>query len=390
MEENKKIQITRLGLIIIIAIVVIAIIIISVMLVMGKKKEETNQPLEENKVVENKQEQSIQEEAIEIAKDPLPQIDINTIASENSTIDGKIPCYYNPVIPKGFKAVNQEQDKTIDKAAKWGEQNSYLNGLVIEDEKQNQFVWIPVENMDLFHTTDWQKNVPKETLDKTYIEPIENETDEYKQMYRKVRKYGGFYVGRFEVGDAEAQNARTEVKNSDNIAIKKGLQVYNYVPFEQTTINKREIIGAKELAIKFGKINQYEEITTSVMYGVQWDSMLRFLASNAYNVNDSLTWGNYPNATLEYKDTQGNTYIKQQGEARLILTGNSENTKAKNIYDVAGNVYEWTQETAGTNVRVVRGGSYMVTIGQLAATRYAYNAATANNTIGFRISFYIN
>ena len=137
MEENKKIQITRLGLIIIIAIVVIAIIIISVMLVIGKKKEETNQPLEENKVVENKQEQSIQEEAIEIAKDPLPQIDINTIASENSTIDGKIPCYYNPVIPKGFKAVNQEQDKTIDKAAKWGEQNSYLNGLVIEDEKQN-------------------------------------------------------------------------------------------------------------------------------------------------------------------------------------------------------------------------------------------------------------
>lgn len=390
MEENKKIQITRLGLIAIIAIVVIAIIMISIVLVTGKKKEETNQPVEENKVVENKQEQPIQEETIEIAKDPLPQIDINTIASENSTIDGKIPCYYNPVIPKGFKAVNQEQDETIDKTAKWGEQNSYLNGLVIEDEKQNQFVWIPVENMDLFHTTDWQKNVPKETLDKTYIEPIESETAEYKQMYQKVRKYGGFYVGRFEVGDVEAQNARTEVKNSDNIAIKKGLQVYDYVPFEQTTINKREIIGAKELAIKFGKTNQYEEITTSVMYGVQWDSMLRFLASNTYNVNDSLTWGNYPNATLEYKDTQGNTYIKQQGEARLILTGNSENTKAKNIYDVAGNVYEWTQETAGTNVRVVRGGSYMVTIGQLAATRYAYNAATANNTIGFRISFYIN
>ncbi|MFR2534731.1 MAG: SUMF1/EgtB/PvdO family nonheme iron enzyme [Clostridia bacterium] len=390
MEENKKIQITRIGLIAIIAIVVIAIIIISIVLVTGKKKEETNQPVEENKVVENEQEQPIQEETIEIAKDPLPQIDINTIASENSTIDGKTPCYYNPVIPKGFKAVNQEQDETIDKTAKWGEQNSYLNGLVIEDEKQNQFVWIPVENMDLFHTTDWQKNVPKETLDKTYIEPIESEKAEYKQMYQKVRKYGGFYVGRFEVGDAEAQNARTEVKNSDNIAIRKGLQVYDYVPFEQTTINKREITGAKELAIKFGKTNQYEEITTSVMYGVQWDSMLRFLASNTYNVNDSLTWGNYPNATLEYKDIQGNTYIKQQGEARLILTGNSENTKAKNIYDVAGNVYEWTQETAGTNVRVVRGGSYMVTIGQLAATRYAYNAATANNTIGFRISFYIN
>ena len=126
------------------------------------------------------------------------------------------------------------------------------------------------------------------------------------------------------------------------------------------------------------------------MYGVQWDSMLRFLAGDKYNVNDSLTWGNYPNATLEYKDLQGNTYEKPQGEARLLLTGSSENTKAKNIYDVAGNVYEWTTETAGNNVRVVRGGCYMVTIGQLAATRYAYNAATANNAIGFRISFCIN
>lgn len=390
MEEKKKIQITRISLIVLIAVVILAIGILSVILLGGKEETKPQENIIENKEENTQIEEPTKPEEPEIAKDPLPQIALNTIAKENATINGKVPCYYNPVIPKGFKAIGSMQDSTITIEANWEQQNGYLNGLVIEDEKGNQFVWIPVENMELFHTTDWQKNMPKESIDKTYIEPADKEKEEYTNMYQKVRKYGGFYVGRFEVGDAEAKTARTEVKNSDNMAIKKGLQVYDYVPFEQTTIHKREIIGAKELAIKFGKTNQYENITTSVMYGVQWDSMLRFLAGDKYNVNDSLTWGNYPNATLEYKDLQGNTYEKPQGEARLLLTGSSENTKAKNIYDVAGNVYEWTTETAGNNVRVVRGGCYMVTIGQLAATRYAYNAATANNAIGFRISFCIN
>ena len=376
MEDRRKVRMIIMGLI---GIILMIIVVVGIIILASNGKEK-NPPIEENEIEENTQvENQIEPEEIEIAKEALPKIEINTIAKENATIDGKVPCYYNPVIPKGFKAVGNEEDETIDKAAKWGEENSYLNGLVIEDQKGNQFVWIPVENMDLFHTTDWQKNEPKETIDKTYVEPIESESEEYKTMYQKVRKYGGFYVGRFETGDADAQEPRTEVKNSDNLAIKKDMHVYDYVPFTLTTINKREITGAKELAIRFGRSNGYENITTSIMYGVQWDAMLRFIASQTYSVNDSLSWGNYPNATLEYKDKQGNTYTKKQGESRLLLTGSSENTKAKNKYDIAG-----------TDVRIVRGGSYMVTIGQLAAARYAYNATTANNTIGFRISFYID
>lgn len=380
-------------LIAIIIIVVVSTIIIAI----GISKSATKQKNEMSNVgefMENSLENDYEEDYTkldeQIAKEELPKIEKNVIAQVNSTIDGRIPCFYNPVIPQGFKAIGNEEDKTIDEQAKWGEQNSYLYGLVIEDKNQNQFVWIPVENMDIFKTTDWQKNEPKETIDATYVEPIKEEQEEYYKMYYKVKKYGGFYVGRYETGDLTAESERTSIKNSDSIGIKKYLNVYNYVPYKLSNINKREITGAEELAINFGKQNEYKTVTTSVMYGVQWDSMLRFIVSDEYNVNDSIKWGNYPTSKLNYTDINGNTYTKKNEEVRLFKTGSSEETKAKNIYDIAGNTYEWTKERTSSQARIVRGGSYVVTIGQLAATRYAYNESTANNAIGFRISFYIN
>ena len=393
MNERGNIYIPRIWLIVgIILIVVIAVSIIAISILNSSKK-----PKNEVENIEEIIENTLQNNIVDytkldegIFKEELPKIEKNTIAEKNSTIDGRIPCFYNPVIPQGFKAIGNEEDKTIDKNAKWGEQNAYLYGLVIEDKNGNQFVWIPVENMEIFKRTDWQKNAPKETIDATYVEPTKNEEEDYYKMYYKVQKYGGFYVGRYETGDLTATSERTVVKNSDSIGIKKYLNTYNYVPFKMSTINKREITGAEELAINFGKQNEYKTVTTSVIYGVQWDSMLRFVVSDVNNVNNSLRWGNYSTSELKYTDAIGNLYTKKNGEVRLLKTGASEDTKAKNIYDIAGNAYEWTKESSGSDVRIVRGGSYVVNIGQLAAARYAYNDNTANNAIGFRISFYIN
>lgn len=393
MNEKGNFYIPRIWLLVgIILAVAIAVIIIAIGIskFSAKQKNEVENVGEmiDNVLKDEKVDYTKLDEGI--TKVELPKVEKNIIAEQNSTIDGRIPCFYNPVIPQGFKAIGNEEDKTIDEKAKWGEQNAYLYGLVIEDKNGNQFVWVPVENMEIFKRTDWQKNAPKEAIDATYVEPIEDEEEEYYKMYYKVKKYGGFYIGRYETGDLTATSERIAVKNSDSIGIKKYLNAYNYLPFKMSTINKREITGAEELAINFGKQNEYKTVTTSVVYGVQWDSMLRFVVSDVNNVNNSLRWGNYSTSELNYTDANGNLYVKKNGEVRLLKTGASEDTKAKNIYDIAGNVYEWTKETSGNNVRIVRGGSYVVNIGQLAAARYAYNCNTANNAIGFRISFYIN
>lgn len=394
MDERGNIYIPRIWIILaVLAIIIVTIIIIALGMsnTTNKQKNEMENvgELFENLEKEQKDYTKLDEG---IAKKELPEIAVNVIAETDSTIDGRIPCFYNPVIPQGFKAIGTQEDKTIDEKAKWGEQNSYLYGLVIEDEKGNQFVWVPVENMDIFKRTDWQKNAPKETIDSTYVEPVEDEKEEeaYQKMYYKVKKYGGFYIGRYETGDLTAESERTTVKNSDSIGVRKYLNTYNYVPFKLSTINKREITGAQELAIKFGEQNNYKTVTTSVVYGVQWDSMLRFIVSDVYNVNNSIRWGNYSTSELTYTDVNGNSFKKENGEIRLLRTGASEETKAKNIYDVAGNAYEWTMEAAGSAVRVVRGGCYVVGVNQLAASRYSYNDNIANNAIGFRISFYID
>lgn len=393
---NEKFYIPRIWLIAIIIIIIVVSVIITAVAI--KISESTNKQKEDMNNIQNYIEnETNKNEEVDytkldegIAKIELPKIEKNVIAEQNSTIDGRIPCFYNPVIPQGFKAIGNEEDKTIDENAKWGEQNAYLYGLVIEDSNKNQFVWVPVENMNIFKTTDWQKNAPKEAIDKDYVEPIEMDKQEYYKMYYKVKKYGGFYIGRYETGDITAPSERTTIKNSDSIGIRKYLNAYNYVPYSIATINKREITGAKELAINFAKQNGYKTVKTSVVYGVQWDSMLRFIVSDKNNVNNSIAWGNYTSSEFKYTDINKNEYIKKAGEVRLLKTGASEQTKVKNIYDIAGNAYEWTQETSGNKVRIVRGGSYVVNIGQLAAARYAYNETTANNAIGFRISFYID
>ena len=392
MNENRRIYLSRILLIIFILAIVIATVVAIFLFVITPSQRQGLSNMADDNLINNVVE-SIEPDYTKldegISKEKLQKIELNEFAKVNSTIDGNIPCFYNPVIPQGFKAIGTQQDTTIDEKAKWGQENGYLYGLVIEDEKGNQFVWIPVENLDVFKTTDWQKNQPKETIDITYVEPSKEEEETYYRMYYKVKKYGGFYIGRYETGDLTATGERTEVKNSDSLGIRKHLNAYNYIPFKQTAINGREITGAQELAINFGKRNNYKTAVTSVVYGTQWDAMLRFIVSEQNNVNNSVTWGNYSGTELLYRDINGNLYRKESGETRLLHTGVSETTKAKNIYDIAGNLYEWTMETSRNETRVVRGGCYVLNIGQLAASRYAYKDTTANNAIGFRISFYV-
>ena len=296
MNEKGNLYIPRIWLVIgIISIILIVIGITAISIKLFKTNEKQKNEIENlDGIIQNEvgnQEQIDYTKLDEgIALVELPKVEKNIIAEQNSTIDGRIPCFYNPVIPEGFKAIGNEEDKTIDEKAKWGQQNAYLYGLVIEDKKGNQFVWVPVENMEIFKRTDWQKNAPKETIDENYIEPIEDEEEDYYKMYYKVKKYGGFYIGRYETGDITSTVERAAVKNSDSIGIKKYLNAYNYVPYSISTINKREITGAEELSINFAKQNGYRTVKTSVVYGVQWDAMLRFIVSDVNNVNNSIRW----------------------------------------------------------------------------------------------------
>ena len=78
-----------------------------------------------------------------------------------------------------------------------------------------------------------------------------------------------------------------------------------------------------------------------MIWGIQWDLACDFISKKGEqkSITNSTTWGNYPDSTGNAAVMDGET--KKYGSKQV--TGYSEYWKANNIYDLAGNCYEWTR-----------------------------------------------
>ena len=272
---------------------------------------------------------------------------------------------YTAVIPAGFTVSATE--------------SSIENGLVVTDgtTNQNEWVWIPVSSSDLAKmytedTTGWnmlgtsgdtavntklrtrelttqntfklgnrelKRTNPGLTEDPYYREPdvlSDYDTDQkyrtqagfgnladmatklkddYKDMIDSVRENGGFYIGRYELGKDSSNNPQVKegtVRNSTNW--------YN--------------LYSACKSFSSGKVE------ARMIWGCQWDQVCRFISTLGDNkvssLDDSTSYGNYSGST-DYK------------------TGTRNNCITNNIYDLAGNCWEWTQEAYYTSYRAIRG-----------------------------------
>ena len=161
------------------------------------------------------------------------------------------------------------------------------------------------------------------------------------------------------------------------------------------------------------------------MFGLQWDLVLAFmhnkgniadstLKSNSTaigNYRDSVfqlsqtgqyavfsnfslssTWNPSTTATTNFVDSSRNKIAQSSnGNGILVTTGTSETNKVMNIYDIAGNVYEWTLElTSNTDVPCAsRGGDFINTgSDDPAADRISFSTGSSNSVFGFRVSLF--
>ena len=255
----------------------------------------------------------------------------------------------------------------------------------------NQFVWIPV-NINEFTRTMWSNNAPTESIGTSYTEPFsgiipEDETGEnaeYGKMRASVLKNGGFYVGRYEAGCGTQRTSSNKI-TAQTLLVQKDKFVYGYVPWgaSMTSVeDASDVKGAVKLARgMYPKEDTNYGAASHLIYGVQWDSVLRFIADGTHNVTSSSSWGNNSNYT------GGGIYTKNQ----LQNTGANENWKAKNIYDIAGNAMEWTMEAYNTGVRVLRGGSCSLD-GSVASASGRGDPSpdySGNSSISFRPVLYV-
>ena len=227
--------------------------------------------------------------------------------------------YVNPPIPEGYKHV-------------CGEWN---NGFVIERcSDGSQFVWIPVGSLDSNGTLDGkdfsEKFGRRDYMNDGFSDGEFNEAlnGELLEQFKSVKKYGGFYISRYNI-------SKSSVGKPQSV---KGVKPWVNINFDD----------AKMIA---STIEDNESIKSHLTFGAEYDSILEWFIKTkvktlAEIAEDSTEWGNHWNAKNSPK------------KAVEAKTGSREKWRANNIYDLAGNVNEWTQERNKNLYRVTRGGDF--------------------------------
>ena len=253
-------------------------------------------------------------------------------------------------IPKGFTYKEGTKD----------------TGLVIQDKKGNEFVWVPATWSSYAKDTNFpsDSNDLKPTGDDTLPNGITDETAD-------VVKYGGFYIGRYEAGIPEGD---TSPSNKTEIPVsKKGVTVWTTIDYNNSKASAESMIS-----------NEY--VQTGLITGKAWDTTCHWIEDSLSSINasaslkDSRYYGNY-------KDS-----LDPANENSIIIrtAGFNEKWKIKNIYDLAGNVGEWTYEVTSNSCKFSRGGSCNDSGSEFSVSyRVGHLNSWASIYVGFRLRLYI-
>ena len=204
---------------------------------------------------------------------------------------------------------------------------------------------------------------------------MEMEID-FDKMLNSVATYGGFYIGRYQTGDLSQATPVVKRMNTD---------INNQTWY--TMWKKARKLSGTSAGVQ-------------MIWGIQWDETLKWLIDTGEKTyaevgKDSTSWGNYYDSSFTYyTNTSKSTATKAKNNGTIIPSGAYEGVNANNVYDLAGNVFDWTLESDGSGTggfRLSRGGiCYNYGSDYPAANRnYGYSPNASSDYVGLRCSLFI-
>ena len=214
-------------------------------------------------------------------------------------------------------------------------------------------------------------------------------------MLKSVYQNGGFYVGKYETGiESTPKTSGSSTTAPKEIPVIK----QNAYPYNNVTCSQAQTLASKMESGKY---------TSSLMFGVQWDLVLKYLETKGTAQADlktnSTNWGNYANNLWNITNenskyapngsgwTSGAYGKKDSNKSVLLSTGASETFSKQGIYDLAGNVWEWTLEyTSDSDYPCAGRGGLYSDYGDdgPAAYRGSDDTTGYDESIGFRVSLF--
>ena len=239
------------------------------------------------------------------------------------------------------------------------------NGAVIEDENGNQFVWVPVPDYNSYYRQLFANN--GETDNKTSKKEAETTLEEYnlrdinaynEEFDDSIRNYKGFYIARYEAGK-ESQNGKNKAVS------KAGVLPWTQIVWDEARKASQEM---------YDENNCFQ---TDLVNSYAWDTVCNWLRETGTNIDDSVQYGNYQNSP--------------NGLRRVVETASNERWQTNNIYDMAGNVWEYTTEESGEHEKyhVGRGGGHWNDGDKYPISSRAETSDGSNLDIGFRVVLYL-
>ena len=309
----------------------------------------------------------------------ISDIDVGEITYETSYTIFKDVNGEQVPIPEGYIVSENSDENIVNK------------GLVVSDSRGNEYVWISCtvdssSNKLQYKRTEWgvekdgtdNSRAIKDELTLKDIDVTYSKTDtdngineeiskeivaQINAEKESIKKYGGYYIGRYEVG-----------KDNKTAVIKAEQEPYVNIKWSK----------AYELAKGIGG---GEGATTYLCSSYSWDTAINFIQNTTgKNYATSIIGFNGNWKSQEVKDSSGKV-IKPVNTAQRLNTGLT--TALCNIYDMGGNVGEFTTElNPGTSETVVlRGGrSYS---NNPAGYRWDNNSGDALSDFGFRATLFL-